>query len=586
MNFFNKSNFSLMQKIIIAFAGYSILMLVILSTLAVVLQRGHIRSVHMQYGQSIMTERAKLTEQYIENIIENLTLVARTEDLIQFEPETSMDYLQVLSQANPDRYGRYFYVDLEGHFYDTLGVNKMIELTDDMKDLIEGYETLNYGFQSNDSTFKQSTLQVMIAVERKGVVQGILGVTVLMKDYENHVIADNVFNLGYTYVTDANGQLLAHYDNRMVTNPEAFTSAMGSDYEEVLSKLLINTQENNTAFIRLKLSSGDVMYLNMIGIGDSPLKMVMALHGSDIFATLRLLMVQLMIAVFVLGVMSVILGMIFARDITMPITRLIEVTTKFATGVKGIRAKVESKDEIGALAGSFNAMADTIVAHTDNLEELIKERTQVLADLNYQIVSRNKELGTMNEELEKTNNKLHELASKDMLTGLYNRHEFQRDLQKTMDLVNAGKEENFALIFIDLDNFKYYNDTFSHEMGDYILQMVSEILKKNVRENDIVGRYGGDEFIILLRQGDYEQAKVIAERMHKAILDRDGFKVELGKKLGGEVKIMGKNKLSSSIGIVNYMKSMNMVQAEALLSKADETMYKAKKQGKSRIVVA
>lgn len=181
------------------------------------------------------------------------------------------------------------------------------------------------------------------------------------------------------------------------------------------------------------------------------------------------------------------------------------------------------------MASSFNAMADTIVAHTDNLEEMIKERTQVLADLNYQIVSRNKELGTMNEELEKTNNKLHELASTDMLTGLYNRHQFQRDLQKTMELVNVGDEQNFSLLFIDLDNFKYYNDTFSHEIGDFLLQEVAKILQENVRENDIVGRYGGDEFVIMLRQGNYDIAKAIAERMHAAILGRDGFKKELAK---------------------------------------------------------
>jgi diguanylate cyclase (GGDEF)-like protein len=276
---------------------------------------------------------------------------------------------------------------------------------------------------------------------------------------------------------------------------------------------------------------------------------------------------------------------LLAKDITDAIKRLIEVMNKFTSGVKGIRAKVETKDEIGMLSQSFNAMADTIVAHTDNVEQLIKERTQILADLNYQIVSRNKELGTMNEELEKTNDKLHELASTDMLTGLYNRYQFVRELQRTIELVNLEDEQNFSLLFIDLDNFKEYNDTFGHEIGDFLLIEVAKILRVNVRENDIIGRYGGDEFVIMLRQGTYDIAKAIAERIHGAILGHDGFKKELSKKLNGEVKIMGKNKLSSSIGIVNYMKSMKITKAEDLLVIADETMYKAKKAGKSRVVV-
>lgn len=582
MNLFSRSNLSLMNKIILAFVVYVTMILLVFSVIVIMIDRGHVRSISDSYSENIVDDRSAIVNQWIDERIKDVEVLALSESVQSMDIEKAMTYLKEASNNNGDTYFRYYIVTEAGEMTDTLGIRKTMNGSYDFTNAEEGSNGVIITAPIQDETFKQATIEVLVPVMDDGEVKGVLGATVLLENLSKKVSKRYVSSTGYAWVVNAQGKIVSHIDDDQIGNFLPMAEDNPTAYDTLLATVK-SEERGQTTFENTEDETEYVVYNKLDGQTDW--YMMVSLYQSDIYRTVNQLIGSLTLIFVIAVVLSGAASWFLAKDITRPIESLIEVTNKFTTGIKGIRANIESKDEIGTLAKSFNNMADTIVAHTDNLEELIKERTSVLADLNYQIVSRNKELGTMNEELEKTNNTLHELASTDMLTGLYNRHEFQRELQKTIELVNDGREENFALLFIDLDNFKYYNDAFSHEIGDFLLQQVAGILESKVRGNDIVGRYGGDEFVILLREGDYEIAKTIAQRIHKAILDTDGFKEALKERLNADVKIMGKNKLSSSIGIVKYMKSMNMSDAEDLLAKADETMYKAKKQGKSRVVV-
>lgn len=584
MNLFNKYNLSLMNKIIIAFVAYFVMILITFSLIVVLIDRGQVLSISNEFSSTIATDKAKTVELWLNEKVTNVSTLALTSEVQSMNQEAFLPLLESALVNKEGIYGRYFIIDEQGILVDTLGIRKNLAEDPEYQKIMTGEVPVVVAKSSYDDTFKQPTFRIMVPIEVDGKVQGLLGTTVLLKDLSQLVSSTVIQETGYAWVVDEYGQVISHKDTNQVLNMD-ITSDENTDYEGLVS-LSEQMKTSNEGMATFTNPQGEKNYVTYESIPGSPgWHVIITLYASSVYKTLRELFVYMTVLVVVLGLISYLVTYLLAKDITDSVKRLIGVMNKFTSGVKGIRAKVESQDEIGMLSQSFNAMADTIVAHTDNVEELIKERTQILADLNYQIVSRNKELGTMNEELEKTNDKLHELASTDMLTGLYNRHQFVRELQRTIELVNVEDEQNFSLLFIDLDNFKQYNDTFGHEIGDFLLIEVAKILRENVRENDIIGRYGGDEFVIMLRQGTYDIAKAIAERIHGAILGHDGFKKELSKKLSGEIKIMGKNKLSSSIGIVNYMKSMKITKAEDLLAIADETMYKAKKAGKSRVVV-
>src|SRR5690606_5951739 len=114
------------------------------------------------------------------------------------------------------------------------------------------------------------------------------------------------------------------------------------------------------------------------------------------------------------------------------------------------------------------------------------------------------------------NYRLITLSTIDRLTGVYTRKYFEIEANK---IINESKYEqkSFALLMVDLDNFKQVNDTHGHRIGDEVLSKVADYIKNNVRKTDIVARYGGEEFIIILKNVEEDQAMKIGEKLRKGI---------------------------------------------------------------------
>ena len=155
--------------------------------------------------------------------------------------------------------------------------------------------------------------------------------------------------------------------------------------------------------------------------------------------------------------------------------------------------------------------------------------------------------------------KLFNEAITDPLTGLYNRRYFFKRLQE--ELLRAQRYgSKFGLLVLDLKDFKKINDTYGHERGDEILKAFAEKLQASVRKIDIVARYGGDEFVVLLTQANRNGVKAVVKRLAKAIseIDVDGIKIQ------------------ANIGAAIYPE--DGTTPDALLKVADDRMYQAKKQ--------
>lgn len=190
-------------------------------------------------------------------------------------------------------------------------------------------------------------------------------------------------------------------------------------------------------------------------------------------------------------------------------------------------------------------------------------------------------------ELIQTREALVLAAKTDKLTGLLNRLELERVLQAEYSrLRRYGDREHgaFSLLFIDMDNFKYYNDTFGHHIGDLILVEFARLLKEAVREVDSVGRLGGDEFVILLPETHKHQAAVVANRIFKLLEERHWFLPEISEALEREVSVPKERLISCSIGITEVSTGENLGVHEAMM-RADQALYAAKRAGKARWVI-
>jgi diguanylate cyclase (GGDEF)-like protein len=174
------------------------------------------------------------------------------------------------------------------------------------------------------------------------------------------------------------------------------------------------------------------------------------------------------------------------------------------------------------------------------------------------------------------NGQLSNMAVTDQLTGLYNRQGFENLMNKWTMYQKIQK----IIVYMDMDNFKYYNDTFGHELGDYVLIRFSKMLMEKVKNYGHAVRYGGDEFVVILDEKDISFAKVFA----KDILNQLEESVINGihERIGRDVIIPANKKLTCSIGIAECNNSNQVTEA---LSRADAALYYVKKNTKNNYVV-
>jgi len=160
---------------------------------------------------------------------------------------------------------------------------------------------------------------------------------------------------------------------------------------------------------------------------------------------------------------------------------------------------------------------------------------------------------------------LRKLATIDRLTGIYNRYAFEKFLEEEISRAERYGT-NFALIMFDIDNFKKINDTYGHQTGDMILKKISQIVKENIRKSDIFGRWGGEEFMIILPVKNIDEASKVAEKIRK--------KIE-------EYKFPKVNRVTISAGVTMYKNGDTL---KSIIRRVDTALYMAKKSGKNKVV--
>lgn len=180
------------------------------------------------------------------------------------------------------------------------------------------------------------------------------------------------------------------------------------------------------------------------------------------------------------------------------------------------------------------------------------------------------------ELIQQMNGQLSDMAVTDQLTGLYNRQGFERIMDEWKKKLDIKK----IIVYLDLDNFKYYNDTFGHELGDYILVCFARVLKDVVKKDGYAVRYGGDEFVIVLNEKDVEYAKSVVQTVFNMMIEKVNPDVQ--KRIGKEYIVPKEKYLTCSVGISECTKSDCIAGA---LNNADKALYHIKKSTKNGYVV-
>ncbi|MCX7590185.1 MAG: diguanylate cyclase [Kiritimatiellae bacterium] len=168
--------------------------------------------------------------------------------------------------------------------------------------------------------------------------------------------------------------------------------------------------------------------------------------------------------------------------------------------------------------------------------------------------------------------RMHRLATRDSLTGVYNRIRLEEELERTW-LLSRRYGGSMGVVVVDLDNFKIVNDAHGHRVGDEIIAEFAQLIQSVARTTDIIARYGGDEFVVVLPQADENDARAFAERLIRQA--REHVFCRTSNPL----------RLTISVGVATSQNPTNPSTSSAVLAQADRALYMAKRAGRNRLCI-
>lgn len=229
------------------------------------------------------------------------------------------------------------------------------------------------------------------------------------------------------------------------------------------------------------------------------------------------------------------------------------------------------------LAGEYFGLK---IKNTRSIQDILQEANIRLSlmnldydQMNKQLIQAKIELEKLTEELEEKNRILDNLANVDGLTEVYNHRYFQNSLEQEID--RAERNDNtLSLLLIDIDHFKMFNDNYGHQAGDFVLKKFCERLKKNLRKYDILSRYGGEEFVVILPETDLDEASTVAEKLRLAVAENS---FDDGRE---------QYRVTASFGISSGRPATeDGFSKNEFIGKADHALYTAKENGRNQAAI-
>lgn len=325
-------------------------------------------------------------------------------------------------------------------------------------------------------------------------------------------------DISYVIITDSNGKVL-FADSREIA-PHKYKNFIGKQADRIMS--LAGSLGN---------SGPETMRVNVPAMVNKGQRgTITVAFGSGSLAAATEAMQTKLLYTFAFAFLAGLFGAILlAKAITCPLKRLIIAARAVEAGDLSVSVPVSSRDEIGELADSFNRMVAALKQSTE---------------------------------------KLVERANTDSLTGLYNHRYYQERVRS--EIKRAERYDRpMSVIMLDIDHFKSLNDTHGHPVGDTVLQELAKVLYTEARRDiDIITRYGGEEFALILPETELEGARTVAERIRLGV-QRHVFEGKDGETMP----------VTISLGVAQF--PIHSAEPEGLIMAADLAMYQSKSMGRN-----
>jgi len=413
-------------------------------------------------------------------------------------------------------------------------------------------------------------ISVVVPIYREDFLEGVSGIDVTIESFIKHVLDLKMSWDGKAFLLDNQGVILAM--------PESVASLFGMaeltrhEYSETIKQTIEKPKEynifaKNESSLKTQLkqmfdSRARVVEISIDGaeylvsqeiVPETDWRLITLVDKKVIFARIiELKTLSNMLGYAAIAIMAVFYAAFFlflrnksirmASMISRPIELLTAYTSKINDRLQPFAFKEVGITELDVLGRNFSEMSEELEKRTHELvESQIRERSK-------------------DDEVEK----FELLATTDRLTGIYNRHKLDFVLQAELDR-SQRNERNFGIMLLDIDHFKRVNDTYGHQIGDQILKDLASLLKTNIRNTDTLGRWGGEEFLLICPETNAEGLFNLAEKL-RGIVERHVF------------SIAKHNTISFGIAMNQPADSI-----ADIISRADKALYTAKNEGRNRV---
>ncbi|CAE6948490.1 Diguanylate cyclase [Vibrio sp. B1ASS3] len=384
---------------------------------------------------------------------------------------------------------------------------------------------------------------------------GIVAVSISVDYLSKRLAKVKLGNSSYAWIADNDGNVVSHPNNALILEANIFDA--DSIGFEGFGSIAQQTRQHDIGYGHYYDENvGEPKIVTFSTIDTLPgWTLFVTTEESDIFLDIKALVEDVTITLLVVTIVFMPIIFYLTNSVTRPILELTKDVKNSVSSHYTEFAGQNSLDEIGQLSNAFKNTIEEIQQHNRNLEDVVARRTNELNDANH-------DLAMSVKLLNENNQKLTWLAMYDPLTNLFNRRALINQVHQ--ELVNKTMHSHStSLILIDLDYFKAVNDTFGHDVGDQVLMHVADFLSANVRTQDLIARWGGEEFVILLRDTSIEQSEQIATNLQEKMTLENFSPV---------------TSMTFSAGVATLSAGQSF---DDLIANADKALYTAKKSGRN-----
>ncbi len=483
-----------------------------------------------------------------------LSLVANNEEIVSMQPTRQIPILGYIAAQYPDVQLAVI-SDIKGR--------QLARWDGKSPDPEINYEDREY-FQELKNTGRIAISDVLVSrsTKKKGIVmaepirstQGeLIGALIINLELEKLLRRIGGTKLevnSSTYVVNRQGKVIIHPERGLVEN--------GAD--EIAVAPVIEALKQNSGWIEYE-SEGQVRLAGYCIVPNTEMIVVVQMPKAEAMAEVDEIKKRSLLLLMLAISLAITIGLAIAGALAKPLGDIAEAVKRLGEGDLSVRLAMSGQDEINRLAAAFNSLAEQLAKRGEALSNITQ-------DLERQVAQRTRELQRANEEL-----KL--VSQLDGLTGIANRRSFDEALRREwMRGLRDGVP--LALIMLDADFFKAYNDAYGHQAGDECLKFIAAEVKKFAkRSSDLAARYGGEEFVLILEECDLKGAALIAEKLRVSI--------EAAKRPHQDSKVAPF--VTVSLGVASLVPQTG-ISEDVLIKAADQAMYSAKQNGRNRVCLA